>query len=187
MSRLVFDATGAWLCRDDAHLLAGWDPRDVVLTGKTHGCTSDDIYGCLFFHVKSQMRTFARRIRDMHIEIHVSTREASDLAQALTSGRYAPFTSPVRFDRVETSNIMDYASSGPERIVQSWAPLLNHSNPHAALLMHSVNWAFLAPDGSVTSMMNAPDPQSARATMRKLDLPRLLRQLKEYSVRSRFS
>lgn len=182
-TRLVFDASGAWLCRDDVHLPAGWDPREVVLTGRKHGCTTEDIYGCLFFHVKAQYRAFARRIRSMHVEIHVSTREASDLAQLLTNGRYAPFDSSVRFDRVETSNIMDYASSGPERIMQNWAPLLNRSNPHAALLMHTLNWGFLAPGGSVTSMMNSLDP---RGVIRKLNIPRLLRLLNEYSVRSHF-
>lgn len=92
----------------------------------------------------------------------------------------------MKFDRVETSNIMDYTMSGVERIVQSWAPLLNRSNPHAALLMHSINWKFTAPGASVTGLMLSPGgPQRGLAAIGDFNLVRLLRLVKEYSVRPR--
>ncbi|KAG9021720.1 hypothetical protein FS837_007025 [Tulasnella sp. UAMH 9824] len=46
----------------------------------------------------------------------------------------------LRFDRVETSNVMDIL--GPAEIISIWGPRLNRRNPCSTLLMYSMNWAF---------------------------------------------
>ncbi|KAG9035257.1 hypothetical protein FS837_001993 [Tulasnella sp. UAMH 9824] len=46
----------------------------------------------------------------------------------------------LRFDRVETSNVMD--TLGPAEIISTWGPRLNCRNPCSTLLMYSMNWAF---------------------------------------------
>ncbi|EIN11290.1 hypothetical protein PUNSTDRAFT_141704 [Punctularia strigosozonata HHB-11173 SS5] len=139
-NRFMFTSKGEWLTTDSACPLYGWDPRDCVATGRKHGCTPGDIFGCFYFHVKDELAEFARRLRRFNLDVRITSNDAGALAGAIkarTDPFLAPFWPP-RFDRVETSNMSDY--EGVPRVLEWWAPLLNPANPHAAVLMYSMNW-----------------------------------------------
>ncbi|KZP09098.1 hypothetical protein FIBSPDRAFT_900738 [Athelia psychrophila] len=69
-NRLLFASDGEWLTLDSANPLEGWDISAVLASGKSHGINPNDIYGCLFFHVKDEFEEFARRIE--RFDIHPS-------------------------------------------------------------------------------------------------------------------
>lgn len=76
--------------------------------------------------------------------------------------------SDLRFDRVETSNVMD--SLGASEIISIWGPRLNRLNPYSTLLMYSMNWAHVS--GSLA------DSQAEE------DLRRMMMVLTSYLVRA---
>lgn len=117
--------------------LLGWAIPPVQASGKRHGVDPEDIYGCLFFHVKEQFAEFARRVEQFNINIYLTCSDAGNISQDISEGLIEPFGKSC-FDRVETSNLADYL--GPARVIEDWAPLLNRHNKHASLLMHSMNW-----------------------------------------------
>lgn len=53
---------------------------------------------------------------------------------------------PNCFDRVETSNIVDYMDV--PQVLKDWGPLLNRRNKHATLLMYFMNWHMKQPGGT---------------------------------------
>lgn len=52
------------------------------------------------------------------------------------------------FDRIETSNIADYA--GIRSVLQDWSAVLNRENKHAVVLVYLMNWVMKQPGASVT-------------------------------------
>jgi hypothetical protein len=137
--RLLFTSDAKWLSPDSASQLNGWDPREVVATGKRHGCSGEDVKGCLFFHVKEVFAQFAKRVERFGIDIHVTNTNAMALPALIRqrSGSLHHFHPPA-FDRVETSNVMDYLNIGS--LVNEWAPMLNRANKHATMLLSTMNW-----------------------------------------------
>ncbi|KAF9073118.1 hypothetical protein BDP27DRAFT_1216379, partial [Rhodocollybia butyracea] len=140
---LMFSPDGEWLTRDDANPLFSWNINDVLHFGKEHGLDPADTFGCLFFYVKGQFMEFARRVERFNINIHVSQLEASVAAHALSRGMLNPIGKESKFDRVETSNVVDYIKI--PRLLNDWSPLLNRTNVHATLLMYSMNWFLYQP------------------------------------------
>lgn len=144
----------------EQNLISGWDTHAVTEYGKAHGYTSEDIYGCFFAYVTNQFAQFARRMQKMKIELAVTSFDASALAQIILTtdnpamGRpFFPSVQPLRFDRVETSNIMDFVTT-PDMLVKTWSPLLNKNNPHSTLLMYTMNWGESTPGATVTPSLD---------------------------------
>ncbi|KZP09099.1 hypothetical protein FIBSPDRAFT_839645 [Athelia psychrophila] len=141
-NRLLFAADGEWLTIDSANPLDGWDISAVLASGTRHGINPNDIYGCLFFHVKDEFEEFARRIERFNVNIHLTQFDARMVSKMIPEGFVKPFTLGC-FDRIETSNLADY--TGPADIIDCWAPLLNKQNKHATLFMYFMNWQFGQP------------------------------------------
>jgi hypothetical protein len=123
---------------DSASPLAGWDLTSVFASGKRHGVDRNDVYGCLFFHVRDELREFGRRVRDFNIDFHLTQLPASGLSRGIRMGVFPPFHLGC-FDRVETSNMVD--SFGVATVLSDWAPLMNRQNEYATLLMYFMNWS----------------------------------------------
>ncbi|KAH7878231.1 uncharacterized protein C8R40DRAFT_1067263 [Lentinula edodes] len=151
-NRLLFTASGKWVTMDNANPLSSWDVNEVLKTGQAYGLDHADIYGCLFFHVKAQFTEFARRVEKFHIDIHVSQLDAHVASGLLQKGELNPdlFGINPAFDRIETSNIADYA--GIPSILQDWSAVLNRENKHAVVLVYLMNWVMKRPGASFSMM-----------------------------------
>ncbi|KAJ7065419.1 hypothetical protein C8F01DRAFT_1248990 [Mycena amicta] len=136
-NRLLFSAQGAWLVPEDANPLFGWDVSGVKYSGIKHGASADDILGCLFFHVKHELREFAKRVRDLRIDIHVTSFDAGLLAKGISVGALPAFED-ASFDRVVTANLVD--TMGMRACLADWGPLLNRQNRSASILMRTKAW-----------------------------------------------
>ncbi|KAF7317650.1 DUF4470 domain-containing protein [Mycena kentingensis (nom. inval.)] len=136
-NRLLFSSQGAWLLPEDSNPLWGWDVAGVKYSGIKHGVEPEDIIGCLFFHVKDQLREFAKRVRDLRIDIHVTSFDAGLLAKGISVGALPAFED-ASFDRVVTGNLVD--SLGMRTCLADWGPLLNRDNPSASILMQTKAW-----------------------------------------------
>ena len=134
---MLFAPDGEWLTLDNANPLQGWDVSAVRASGERHGIHANDIYGCLFFHVKDEFEEFARRVERFKIDIHLTQCDAKALSELMLEGQLEPWSSGC-FDRIETSNMADYV--GPTAVIDSWGPLLNKRNKRATLLMYFMNW-----------------------------------------------
>ncbi|KAJ7846287.1 hypothetical protein B0H13DRAFT_2093653 [Mycena leptocephala] len=99
-----------WMVPEDANALFGWDVAGVQNSGIKHGASTEDILGCLFFHVKDELREFARRVKELRIDIH-----------GITIGALPAFEDS-SFDRILTSNLID--SVGLRACLSDWGPLL---------------------------------------------------------------
>ncbi|EEB98313.1 hypothetical protein MPER_02205 [Moniliophthora perniciosa FA553] len=97
--------TGQLWLDDSADPLEGWDICQVFQSGKEHGTTEEDIIGCLYFLVKDQLTTFARRLRKFSISFKMYDQDAIDLANSLLSDLR-------HFDRVEVSFFLNLENVG---------------------------------------------------------------------------
>ncbi|KAJ7233102.1 hypothetical protein C8J57DRAFT_1196085 [Mycena rebaudengoi] len=149
-NRLLFSPRGKWLMSEDSNPLRGWDVADVQSSGLKHGASTEDIFGCLFFHVKDQLREFAKRVKELNISIHLTQFDASILSKGLSIGALPAFED-ARFDRIVTSDLLD--SVGLRTCLADWGPLLNRENKHASIVMHSKSWHTRHPQG--TSQWNS--------------------------------
>lgn len=123
---------------EDANALFGWDVAGVQNSGIKHGASPEDILGCLFFHVKDELREFARRVKELRIDIHVTSFDAGRiLAKGITIGALPAFEDS-SFDRILTSNLID--SVGLRACLSDWGPLLNRQNKFASILMQTKAW-----------------------------------------------
>ncbi|KAJ7230408.1 hypothetical protein GGX14DRAFT_583140 [Mycena pura] len=136
-NRLLFSPHGAWLVPEDANPLFGWDVSDVKYSGIKHGASPEDILGCLFFHVKNELREFAKRVRELRIDIHVTSFDAGLLAKGISVGALPAFQD-ASFDRIVTSNLID--TVGLRACLSDWGPLLNRENKCASILMQTKAW-----------------------------------------------
>ncbi|KAG7085598.1 hypothetical protein E1B28_003149 [Marasmius oreades] len=138
-NRLLFSAQDEWL--GDFNPLGGWDISSVVSSGEKHGVSSADIFGCLFFHVKSQLREFARRVKDHKIEIHLTQFDPKILSKGLLAGALGSgYEGGGCFDRIDTGNMMERENIGIRECLTEWGPLLNCSNPNSVILMSTRTW-----------------------------------------------
>ncbi|KAJ8587573.1 hypothetical protein M405DRAFT_863636 [Rhizopogon salebrosus TDB-379] len=146
----LFSPEGKWLQTDYADPLEGWDISQILKAGKAHGAQPEDIYGCLYFFLSDQLRTFARRLREFHISFRVVSIEASHLSCIIREGVLSSFGIPasVCFDRIEVSNILDVNYLGTQVVLTHWGPLLKDTRT-AALVGYFMNWTMVQPDGSV--------------------------------------
>ncbi|OJA14611.1 hypothetical protein AZE42_07967 [Rhizopogon vesiculosus] len=148
----LFSLDGKWLQTDYADPLEGWDIGPILDAGRAHGAQPEDIYGCLYFFLSDQLRTFARRLREFRISFSVVTTEAIHLSSIIREDILSPLriTASTRFDRIEVSNILDVNYVGIGDVLTHWGPLLKDS-PTAALVGYFMNWGFLQPNGDAQS------------------------------------
>ncbi|KAK0475690.1 hypothetical protein EDD18DRAFT_1265999, partial [Armillaria luteobubalina] len=123
------------MLNDSAHPFDGWDFDEMFNAGKAHGTTEEDLIGCLFFYVKDQLVEFSKRLRRFKVQIYASDKDARQLPKTLKS--HPAF--PQSFDRIEVSNITDKNYVGMS-VLSDWGPLLNKTNPHAAIIGLFMNW-----------------------------------------------
>ncbi|KAJ7663921.1 hypothetical protein DFH06DRAFT_986293 [Mycena polygramma] len=136
-NRFLFSSQGIWMVPEDANALFGWDVADVQTSGIKRGASPEDILGCLFFHVKDELREFAKRVKELRIDIHVTSFDAGILAKGITIGALPAFED-ASFDRILTSNLVD--SVGLRACLSDWGPLLNRENKFASVIMQTKAW-----------------------------------------------
>ena len=134
---LLYSPCGEWLLRDSENPLQSWDMSLVFAYGEKCGLNRADSYGCLFFYLKNELSTFAKRLRDCQINITMTILDARALPSVISSSSLKPF-SPGCFNRIETSNVVDYISA--PRVLRDWALFLNRRNKFAAILINFMNW-----------------------------------------------
>lgn len=98
---------------------------------------SGDIFGCLFFHVKQELREFATRIKEFDINIHHTQYDPRLLSKGMTIGALPSFPD-ASFDRIDIGDMGDRL--GISECLDDWGVLLDKSNPHSCVLAHSVRW-----------------------------------------------
>lgn len=126
-----------------ANPLHGWDPCEVIATGKAHGANPEDVYGCLYFFLTEQLRQFHRRLRQFNISFKITSFGAPHLAKALLSPDKPlvefGLPSSIRFDRIMVSNIFDEAYVGLKEALVRWGPFLS-ARPQAILVGYFLDW-----------------------------------------------
>lgn len=98
---------------------------------------SGDILGCLFFHVKSELREFSSRIQEYNINIHLLQYDSRLLSKGISIG-VLPAFSEAAFDRIDVGDMTD--QMGVAECLADWGPLLNRKNSSSCLIMHSKRW-----------------------------------------------
>ncbi|EAU89182.2 hypothetical protein CC1G_08589 [Coprinopsis cinerea okayama7 len=149
----LFSKEGKWVQSDFAEPLNGWEVDEVLATGKQHGATPEDIYGCLYFYVSEQLRLFTERLSKFCIRFTLLPMEACMLGNSLQmkSGEQGESSSKGRmtnFDRIIFSNIVDENYVGIRKALTSWAPLLSKSK-WATIVAYFMNWPFIQRNGRV--------------------------------------
>ena len=145
------------------NILTSSSPKSVFASGKAHGTSEEDIFGCLFFHVKDQLIEFSKRLRRFKINIFLSDVEATSLPKVLAKAAVCPTV----FDRIEVSNIVDSNYVGVPRVLSTFGPLLNPENKSAAIVGLFMNWVLSMPSGSI-STSEAASPSDLHEAMKNI-------------------
>ena len=66
----------------------------IIDTGKAHGAQPEDIYGCLYFFLSTQLRTFAARLRGFSSSFTVVPMDARKLPGLIRENEFAEFNIP---------------------------------------------------------------------------------------------
>lgn len=134
----------------------------IIDTGKTFGAHSEDIYGCLYFFLLTQLREFANRLRTFSSSFTVLNCDARLLPQLIRDNVLSELNIPssIKFDRIEVSNILDENYVGIHDVLTMWAPILQQSK-NAAIVGYFMNWAVTA---------NAPAGATAMTGFGRADL-----------------
>ncbi|KAJ3568992.1 hypothetical protein NP233_g5353 [Leucocoprinus birnbaumii] len=175
-NRLHFSPQGEWVGQTaDVNPLQGWDIASVQKSGTDHGLDTSDILGCLFFHVKSELAKFARRLQDICVNIYFTQFDVRVLSTGICSGLLPAFEANC-FDRIDAGELMDVI--GVRECLSSLAPLVNSESPGACILMHSRAWHYQMP-----SAIARGNPRLMHILMSKAkDLPALEYRLKKADV-----
>ncbi|CZS75064.1 unnamed protein product [Fusarium graminearum] len=152
-----FQTADSWPMYDNADPLNGWSVEEVE--GTSTGLATSDIYGKLYYHLRSVLKAFLERLSRSRVAFELFQVDASDLPGHLEN-RF--------FDRIEISNISDGGYLGIHQTVGIMSPLLQapHINPHATLITLFMN--------AVDENMTQQD-QMADATMHSPSTKRLLK------------
>ena len=138
----------AYLDTSDGLIVSICRIEDVVAAGKVHGAQREDLYGCLYFYLSKELRSFSDRLKTFQVSIRIFDRDASQLVEDVRSGTLEQYGLPntTQFDRIEVSNILDTEYVGIPDVLADWAPFLSRTNRHATLLGYSMNWVPKQPD-----------------------------------------
>lgn len=82
--RTFFQIADTWPMHDNADPLEGWSAKDVEMSSS--GPATADIYGKLFYHVRSLLRDFLLRLFSLKVNFRLFQVDASDLPYYLESG-----------------------------------------------------------------------------------------------------
>lgn len=124
-------------------------PNEAVKSGQACGAQPEDIFGCLYFFISDQLRTFAKRIRELDITFHVFNTTPHTLARDISGGAYSRhnLTPRTRFDRVNlVHTAADARYTGD--VLNAWTPLLAEGDT-AAIIGVFPDWINAQKDGSV--------------------------------------
>ncbi|KAF7964996.1 hypothetical protein HWV62_1158 [Athelia sp. TMB] len=140
-NNFLFGPGPQWL-QDDLANIYQYSMEAVIAAGQACGAKSEDLYGCLYFYLSGQLRSFAERLKRFHITFQLFDVDARNLSKDIQSGALAQCGVPkrTRFDHVDVSNIFDTEYVGIPNVLSDWAPLLNKKNPCATILGYSMNW-----------------------------------------------
>jgi hypothetical protein len=123
----------------------------VVEAGQRYGTVRGDIYGCLYFYLGEQLRTFAQRLSRFRIKFHVFRKDAHVLSQEISAGHLSKFYPQItKFDRVDVSNSFDVPHADIPRTLSNWGSLLK-GNDESAFVGHFINWSHTYPGSSVSN------------------------------------
>ena len=114
----------------------------VIKAGEAHGAQRADLYGCLYFYLSDQLRTFAGRLRRFRIKFGIFCEQPSTLARRLREGLLAPYGFPAetKFDRIDVSNLLaDVEPTKISNVITDWGPMLKE-NKHATLIASFTEW-----------------------------------------------
>ena len=115
--------------------------EEVIKVGKAYGAQAEDIYGCFYFFLSQELRTFSRRLRQFQIAFKVYCAEACQLSLSIQDNILSEHGLPasIRFDRIEVSNILDANYIGMRAVLTHWEPLLVDTGS-AAIVGYFMNW-----------------------------------------------
>lgn len=124
----------------------------IIATGKAHGAHPEDIYGCLYFFLREELRTFASRLRTFSSSFTILSVHACQLPRVIHENLLSEFKLPssIKFDRIDVSNILDANYVGLRDVLTLWGPLLEGSRS-AAIVGYFMNWAIFQNAGSATT------------------------------------
>ncbi|KAF5606011.1 uncharacterized protein FSUBG_6347 [Fusarium subglutinans] len=128
-----FRSPDGWPMNDFADPVMGWSLQEVDKT--PYGFATSDIYGKLFYHIRSMLEKFMARISKSTIALQLFQVDAEVLPE------YLDGSFDGSFDRIDASNISDWHFLGVHRTVELLAPLLRAPsvNPHATLITLFMN------------------------------------------------
>ncbi|KAF8966274.1 hypothetical protein BDZ97DRAFT_1657993 [Flammula alnicola] len=174
-NRLMFTPQGEWIGNiSDVNPLHGWDVSAVRRTGIRTGIDPmGDILGCLFFHVKSELREFSMRVKELNINIHLLQYDSRLLSKGISIGVLPAFYD-ASFDRVDVGDMGDQI--GVAESLADWGPLLNKKNDSSCLIMHSKKWHEESPASIARN-----NPRAVKILMERCkSVPSLKSQLKTF-------
>ncbi|KAJ7760205.1 hypothetical protein B0H14DRAFT_3165807 [Mycena olivaceomarginata] len=116
-----FSPQGVWMVPEDANALFGWD-AGVQNSGIKHGTSPEDILGCLFFHVKDELREFARRVKELRIDIHLTSFEPRLLAKGIAIGALPAFEDAAQLRSIVTANLTKAWHTHQPHATAQWGP-----------------------------------------------------------------
>ncbi|KAG8880202.1 hypothetical protein FRB98_005286 [Tulasnella sp. 332] len=126
-----------YLLLDNAGPFTAWNPLEIEKTRQRLNLPEGDLYGSMFFHVKSELTEFASRARRFKLKFYLYAMDLQQLAPMIQL-TMPTGSAPLTFDRIDASNVLD--TLGIPKMLQSLGHLLNKSNPHSAFFMYSMNW-----------------------------------------------
>ncbi|PGH28167.1 hypothetical protein AJ80_00057 [Polytolypa hystricis UAMH7299] len=126
-----FQGNLEWSMPDSANPLDGWKLEEILQT--SYGA-KDDVYGQLYLCVKSNLQKFCEKLATLKLDIRLFRMDAADLPYRILDGKKW-------YDRIELSNIADWAYLGPGVTLSLFGPLLKPKgeNPKATLLVLFLN------------------------------------------------
>lgn len=116
--------------RAHADPIGGFSLPEVL--AQPSGAATNDLYGKLFYHIRSTLSRFYSHIHSRPTAFHFLSMDAAYLSDHLADERFA---------RIEVSNISDCAYLGCQMTLAFMMPLLDAPdvNPHATLIMLFMN------------------------------------------------
>ncbi|KAF5319826.1 hypothetical protein D9611_012899 [Ephemerocybe angulata] len=172
----LFSFREKWLQSDNSDPLDGWNMNEVIQAGGAHGAQPEDIYGCLYFFLSDQLRTFAERIRKVPISFKIHIRDACELSKQIRAGVFSGrgLQPTIRFHRIEVSNTIEASSVALRDVLEHWGPLLADEKD-AAIIGHCTKWHREQKDGCATGADEATFESLKKEMMERLErVPSLL-------------
>ncbi|KAJ5923647.1 hypothetical protein N7454_008892 [Penicillium verhagenii] len=142
--------------RGDGDPLDGWNQTEVLNVWS--GPAINDIYGKLWIHVSSVLLCFFDGIKDLNVTFKVLNARFNTLPGILED---------TKFDRIDTSNIIDRGRRGAQATLGTLSNLLQprHKNIHAVMITRFEN---AVPALSRSKNLKSVNPPKSSASYKKL-------------------